>query len=182
MLNAPSTLLLWGSREQYAEKSCHYTYCAHPRASTCSHIILYSSAGWAKVKRERETSLTISRNDPQGHRVSSLFDQVDDIRVGFIGDGASVYSQDPVSNFQLPATVGWTSFDDATYFMRHCHTCVSSFDRACMSYNSDGDFCFLIVVFGGDGEKGEKEREKEGKKRNWGVNTPSHPAEVQTFS
>lgn len=77
--------------------------------------------------RERETSLTISRNDPQGHRVSSLFDQVDDIRVGFIGDGASVYSQDPVSNFQFPATVCWTSFDDATYFMRHCHTCVSSF-------------------------------------------------------
>lgn len=49
-------------------------------------------------ENERER-LTVSWNDPQRHRVSSLFDQVDDIRVGLIGDGAGVYSQDPVSNF-----------------------------------------------------------------------------------
>ncbi len=54
----------------------------------------------AKGQRMREREeLTVSWNDPQRHCVSSLFDQVDYIRVGLIGDGAAVYSQDPVSDF-----------------------------------------------------------------------------------
>lgn len=66
-----------------------------PTFPKCFHL---SYAGWVKGKRIRE-KLTVSWNDPQRHRVSSLFDQVDDIWVGLIGDGAAIYSQDPVSNF-----------------------------------------------------------------------------------
>ncbi len=65
---------------------------------TCTNMLSLQRAK-GKRMRERERELTVSWNDPQRHRVSSLFDQVDDIRVGLIGDGAAVYSQDPVSDF-----------------------------------------------------------------------------------
>lgn len=71
--------------------------------------------------------LTVSWNDAQRHRVSRLFDQVDDVRVGLVGDGAAVDGEDAVSHLQLSAAVRRTALDDPPYFMRHCHTCVSSF-------------------------------------------------------
>lgn len=63
----------------------------------------------------------------QRDRVSRLFDQVDDVRVGFVGDGAAVDGEDTISHLQLPAAVRRTALDDPPYFMRHGHTCVSSF-------------------------------------------------------
>lgn len=64
-----------------------------------THIHKYALKSASKCKENEREELTVSWNDPQRHRVSSLFDQVDDIRVGLIGDGAAVYSQDPVSDF-----------------------------------------------------------------------------------
>lgn len=63
---------------------------------TCSNMFSPQLCWEREWEREE---LTVSWNDPQRHRVSSLFDQVDDIRVGLIGDGAAVDSQDPVSDF-----------------------------------------------------------------------------------
>lgn len=73
--------------------------------------------------------LTVSRNDPQRDGVPSLLNEVDDVRVGLIGDGAPVHGQDAVSHFQLPAAVGWAPFDDAPYFVGHGHTCIASYGQ-----------------------------------------------------
>lgn len=75
--------------------------------------------------------LTISWNDAQRDRVSRLFDQIDDVRVGLVGDGAAVDGEDAISHLQLPAAVRRTALDDPPYFMRHGHTCVSSFFGIC---------------------------------------------------
>ncbi len=62
MLNVSSTLLLWGSREQYAEKPCYYTYCTHP---TCTNML---SLQQVKGKRMRETE----RNWPSPGMIRSV--------------------------------------------------------------------------------------------------------------
>lgn len=77
----------------------------------------------------RHPVLTVSRNDPQGDGVSGLLNEVDDVGVRLIGDGASVDGQDAVSDFQLPAAVGWAPFDDAPYFVGHGHTCIASYGQ-----------------------------------------------------
>lgn len=83
------------ARESSMLRSRAITHIAH----THMHKYALTSASEGKENEREREELTVSWNDPQRHRVSSLFDQVDDIRVGLIGDGAAVYSQDPVSNF-----------------------------------------------------------------------------------
>ena len=72
-------------------------------------------------------SLTITRDDPERDCVPGFLDQVDDVRMGLIGDGAAVNSQYSVPDFQLPAAIRWAALDDASYFVGHGHASISSF-------------------------------------------------------
>lgn len=81
------------ARESSMLRSHAITHIAH------THMHKYALTSASEEKENEREELTISWNDPQRHCVSSLFDQVDYIRVGLIGDGAAVYSQDPVSDF-----------------------------------------------------------------------------------
>lgn len=81
--------------------------------------------GWS----DTHPVLTVSGNDPQGDGVSGLLDEVDDVGVRLIGDGASVHGQDSVSDFQLSTAVGWAPFNDAPYFVGHGHTCIASYGQ-----------------------------------------------------
>lgn len=73
----------------------------------------------------RRHKLTVSGYDAQRDSVAGLFDEVDDVRVRFVGDGAAVDRQDTITHLQLPAAVCWTALDDSAYFMGHGRTCVS---------------------------------------------------------
>lgn len=72
-------------------------------------------------------SLTITRYDPERDCVPGFLDQVDDVWVWLVGDGAAVNSQYSIPHFQLPAAVCWAALDDAPYFVGHGHTRISSF-------------------------------------------------------
>lgn len=72
------------------------------------------------------SQLTVSWDDPQGDCVSSLFDQVDNVWVGFVGYGAAVDSEDAIAHLQFPAAIRRTGLNDPPYFMGHGHTGVSS--------------------------------------------------------
>lgn len=77
---------------------------------------------WAK-------SLTITRYDPERDGVPGFLDQVDDVRMWLVGDGAAVNSQYSVPYFQLPAAVRRAALDDASYFVGHGHTCIASYGQ-----------------------------------------------------
>lgn len=86
-----------------------------------------------RPKRERdrhtqEVYFTIPRDDAEGDCVARFLDEVDNVRVGFVGDGTSIYCQDPVSYFQLAASVSRAPLNNPTYFVRHGHTCIACFD------------------------------------------------------
>lgn len=76
--------------------------------------------------------LTITRDDPERDGVAGLLDQVDDVRVGLVGDGAAVDGQYPVPDLQLPTAVCRAALDDTPYFVGHGHTRISSF--VCLFY------------------------------------------------
>ena len=96
-----------------------------PPRPTPRHTVVAqaSAAGWPR------SVLTVPGNDPQRDGVSGLLDEVDDVGVRLIGDGAPVHGQDAVSHFQLSAAVGWAPFDDAPYFVGHGHTCIASYGQ-----------------------------------------------------
>lgn len=73
-----------------------------------------------------DLKLTISWDDAQRDCVPSLFDQVDDVRVGFVGYGAAVDGKDAIAHLQFPTAICRTGLDDPAYFMGHGHTCISS--------------------------------------------------------
>ena len=79
-------------------------------------------------ERQREVYFTIPRDDAEGDCVARFLDEVDNVRVGFVGDGTSIYCQDPVSHFQLAASVSRAPLNNPTYFVRHGHTCIACFD------------------------------------------------------
>lgn len=84
-------------------------------------------------------SLTITRYDPERDCVPGFLDQVDDVWVWLVGDGAAVNGQYSVPHFQLPAAVRWAALDDASYFVGHGHTRISSF---CVSIH----VCFARIL------------------------------------
>lgn len=91
-------------------------------------------------------SLTITRDDPERDCVPGFLDQVDDVRVRLIGDRTAVNSQYPVPHFKLPAAVCRAALDDASYFVGHSHTSISSFFviiRVCMHVYF---VCYTCVV------------------------------------
>lgn len=81
-----------------------------------------------RQRRTREVYFTIPRDDAEGDCVARFLDEVDNVRVGFVGDGTSIYCQDPVSHFQLAAAVSRAPLNNPTYFVRHGHTCIACFD------------------------------------------------------
>lgn len=109
-----------------------------------SHIMLYYETA---VSGQKAKSLTITRYNPERDCVSSFLDQVDDVRVWLVGDGAAVDGQYSVPHFQLPAAVRRASLDDASYFVRHGHTSISSFFKihVCLCVYS---VCVLQIVCG----------------------------------
>lgn len=72
-------------------------------------------------------SLTITRYDPERDCVPCFLDQVDDVWVWLVCDGAAVHGQYSVPHLQLPTAVRRAALNDASYFVRHGHTCISSF-------------------------------------------------------
>lgn len=82
-----------------------------------------------KTNHSRRRPLTISGNDSQCDGVPGLLDEVDDVRVGLVGDRVPVHGQDAVADLQLPTAVRRAPLDDAAYFVRHGHTCISSFGQ-----------------------------------------------------
>lgn len=81
-----------------------------------------------RQRHTREVYFTIPRDDAEGDCVARFLDEVDNVRVGFVGDGTSIYCQDPVSHFQLAASVSRAPLNNPTYFVRHGHTCIACFD------------------------------------------------------
>lgn len=88
---------------------------------------------WEMIIFGRRHKLTVSGYDAQRDNVSGLFDEVDDVWVWFVGDGAAIDRQDSITHLQLPAAVCRTALDDPAYFMRHGRTCVSCCVCVCVS-------------------------------------------------
>ena len=80
--------------------------------------------------------------DSQRHAVAALLDEVDDVGVRLVGDGAAVDRQDPVPHLQLPAAVRRAPLDDAPYFVGHGHTRISSYWSSSSSSSSIKRFFF----------------------------------------
>lgn len=89
-----------------------------------SHIILYYATETVRLAAK---SLTITRDDPERNCVPGFLDQVDDVRVWLVCDGAAVHSQYSVPDFQLPAAIRRAALYDSSYFVGHGHTSISSF-------------------------------------------------------
>lgn len=98
-----------------------------PFLPTASMNKSHHAALWNSHVRLEAKSLTITRDDPKRDCVPGFLDQVDDVRVRLVGDGAAVDGQYSVPDLQLPAAVRRAAFDDASYFVGHGHTSISSF-------------------------------------------------------
>ncbi len=144
MLNVSSTLLLRGSREQYAEKPCYYTYCTHPHAQICSHFSKRREREWER-QRGTDRLLEWSAASPcfqplwSGWRYpsgtywwwSSCLQPGSGLRLlvshsgqlGFPRWCDLFYEALPHMRFQLLANSDW----------------------ACMSFNEDDYFSFFLV-------------------------------------
>lgn len=83
----------------------------------------------AIVRPEAIARLTITGDDPERDCVPGFLDQVDDVRVRLVGDGAAVNGQYSVPDFQLPAAVRRAALNDASYFVGHGHTSISSYGQ-----------------------------------------------------
>lgn len=75
--------------------------------------------------------------------------------MGFVGDGTSIYCQDPVSYFQLATAVSRAPLNNPTYFVRHSHTCIACFG---ITFS----FCFKVMREYSEGRRKGSEREREG--------------------
>lgn len=88
-------------------------------------------------------SLTITRYDPERDCVPCFLNQVDDVWVRLVCDGAAVNGQYSVPHLQLPTAVCWAALDDASYFVGHGHTSISSF---CVNIHV---FVYIVCVRNG---------------------------------
>lgn len=113
--------------------------------------------------RGRAVGLTIPRNYPQSDSVSSLFDQVDNVRVGLVGDGAAINGQDAVAHLKLPTAVRRTAFDDATYFVGHRHARIGNWHTSFCVCVRD---CFCTILPQELGWKEGKKKKAEAKGEN----------------
>lgn len=82
--------------------------------------------------------------------------------MGLVGDGASVHGQDAVADLQLPAAVCWAPLNDSPYFVRHGHTCISSF---LATVNMSGRISVFAFVFGEAGKEMEEKKRRKGAER-----------------
>lgn len=97
-----------------------------------------ATKGWEKTAGNRY--FTISWNDAQSNGVSRFLNEVDDVWMRLVGDGAPIDGQDAIAYFQLATAVCGTPFNNPTYFVRHGHTCISRF---CIGLGVVF-FCFLF--------------------------------------
>lgn len=64
-------------------------------------------------------ALTVLGNHSEGDDIACFFDQLDDVVVGELDDGAPVDRWDAISDVQQAAAVGGTALDDSADFVRN---------------------------------------------------------------
>lgn len=62
--------------------------------------------------------LTILRNNSEGDNIASILDELNNVIVRELDDGASIDRWDTISHMQQATAVGGTAFDDSANFVR----------------------------------------------------------------
>ena len=155
--------------------ACEEQQC--PFLPTASMNKSHHATLWNSHVRLEAKSLTITGDDPERDCVPGFLDQVHDVRVRLVGDGAAVHRQYSVPDFQLPAAVRRAALDDASYFVGHGHTSISSccfnpYVRFTCVRNKvwwwfDKLICvmFDLIWFKGKGRKENMERREKGRRK-----------------